>query len=94
MRDLAWDEFSDAVGALYLVDVAGASVTLSLDVAQPLAHSQREGGAFRLEFLGPATPVLPQAIYNFARDGAEPFEIFIVPIGAEPGGTRYEAIFY
>jgi hypothetical protein len=94
MRDLTWDEFRDAVGTRYEVETAEGRLALSLAVAQPLAHSQREGGAFRLEFLGPATPTLPQAIYKFARDGSDPFEIFIVPVGAEPGAIRYEAIFY
>lgn len=94
MRDLVWDEFRDAVGARYEVETADGPLAFSLALAQPLAHSQREGGAFRLEFLGPAAPTLPQAIYRFAGDGSEPFEIFIVPIAAEPGGIRYEAIFY
>jgi len=94
MRNLTWDDFRDAVGARYEVEAADISVTLTLNVAQPLADSGREGGSFRLEFLGPASPALPQAIYRFNRDGDEPFEIFIVPVAAEPAGIRYEAIFY
>lgn len=94
MRDLTWDEFREAAGARYEVEGPEGCVGLTLDVAQPLANSVREGGGFRLEFIGPASPILPQAIYRFTGDGSEPFEIFIVPVAADPGGVRYEAIFY
>ena len=94
MRDLTWDDFRDAVGSTYRVETAEGPVTLGLDVAREIADSHRVGGGFRLEFLGPAAPVLPQAIYRFTSDSAEPFEIFIVPVGVEPGAVRYEAIFY
>ncbi len=94
MRNLVWDDFRDAVGTLYRVDTTDLSVTLSLDIAQPLAETHRDGGAFRLEFLGPISPALPQAIYKFTAEGVEPFEIFIVPVGTESHGVRYEAIFY
>jgi hypothetical protein len=52
----------------------------------------REGGAFRLEWRGPAEPVLDQAIYRFRR-GEQSFDMFIVPVGRDAQGTLYEAIF-
>jgi len=48
---------------------------------------------FSLAFLGPPGFVLPQAIYRFEHDELGPFEIFIVPIGRDARGTRYEAVF-
>lgn len=54
----------------------------------------REGGGFRLEFLGAPEQFLPQAVYAFAIDGAI-HDIFIVPLGHHPEGEmRYEAIFF
>ena len=94
MRDLTWDDFRDAAGSIYQVETVEGPVALTLEVAQALPETRRAGGAFRLEVLGPVAPVLPQSIYRFAGDSVEPFEIFIVPVGAEPGATRYEALFY
>lgn len=80
-------------GTVYDVGVGDAVLPLTLDKAQALSDSGRQGGSFRLEFLGPAEPILQQAIYRFANGGAE-HEIFIVPIARGDGGVRYEAIFY
>jgi hypothetical protein len=48
---------------------------------------------FSLLFHGPDQPLLGQGSYQFehARMGA--FEMFIVPIGREPGRLIYEAVF-
>ena len=94
MRILAWDDFADAVGTAFAVEAGGARHLLTLAAAEPLADSGREGGAFRLEFRGPADPILPQATYAFAGGDGDPLEIFIVPIARDENGTRYEAIFY
>ena len=93
MRDLGWDEFRNSVGVIYSVDSEAGPLALRLDVAVPIAASGREGGGFRLELVGPADPVLPQAIHRFSADAVEPFEMFIVPVGRDASGTRYEAIF-
>ncbi len=94
MRDLSWDDFRDSVGAVYSVETPAGPLAVRLDVAQPLASSGRDGGSFRLELVGPADPILPQAIYPFSCEGVDPFEIFMVPVGRDAEGTRYEAIFY
>lgn len=80
-------------GAAYDVHAADTVHPLTLEKAQQLSDSGREGGSFRLEFLGPADPVLPQAIYRFVKGGAG-HDIFIVPVARDAGGVRYEAIFY
>jgi hypothetical protein len=81
-------------GAVYAVSAGDAEYPLTLDKAQALSDSGREGGSFRLEFVGPGEPVLPQATYRFRRGEEEGHEIFIVPVGRAAGGTRYEAVFY
>ncbi len=93
MRALTWNDFANATGAVYRVGVDGQDVELTLNVAAEIASAGRDGGSFRLEFVGPAAPILPQAIYPFRGDG-EDFEIFIVPVGRDGQGTHYEAIFY
>ena len=86
-------DFSGAVGETYSVEAEGRGLALELIAVEELPHSPRPGGAFRLEFRGPFDPILPQAIYPFRR-GGEATEIFIVPIGREPEGTRYEAVYF
>ncbi len=81
------------LGAVYTLAVAGNTSALVLDKAQSLSDTGRDGGSFRLEFLGPGESVLPQATYGFSRDGATHY-IFIVPVGREDGAIRYEAVFY
>ena len=51
------------------------------------------GEAYSLEFLGPRLPILPQRIYGLRNENMGELEIFLVPIGANQEGVRYEAIF-
>lgn len=91
----SFHDFVDKVGAAFRVDGDnGAPVLLSLRACTPLSDSGRPGGSFRLEFIGPAQPHLPQSIYRFTLDGADSTDIFIVPVAAERGALVYEAIFY
>jgi hypothetical protein len=82
-----------ATGTVYTVSADERNFPLALDRIQPLSDSGREGGAFRLEFLGPGEPVLPQATYSFSS-GEGVHDIFIVPVAREAAGVRYEAVFY
>lgn len=93
MGDLGIDHFSGGVGQAFGLRLDGQSLELVLDKAEPMSRSVREAGAFRLEFVGPLDPILPQGIYPFAVGGEE-HDIFIVPIARERVGMRYEAIFY
>lgn len=90
MDDLTAEDF--AVGDAYEIMFSDGSLGLTVDAIALIPHAPREAGGFRVEFLGPADPMLPQATYPLSRDGGIR-EIFIVPIGRDAGGTRYEAIF-
>ncbi|HJQ13566.1 MAG TPA: hypothetical protein VJ830_02370 [Anaerolineales bacterium] len=49
---------------------------------------------FSLHFLGPVSQqYLPQHTYPMVNETLGTFDIFIVPLGAEAGRMRYEAIF-
>jgi hypothetical protein len=52
---------------------------------------QRE--PFSLIFRGPGQPLLPQRIYSFDFGELGRSDIFIVPIGPDAIGMRYEAVF-
>jgi hypothetical protein len=92
-RDIGFSDFSERVGKSFAVDAGGHRLALLLGSAQVLPGSARPGGAFRLEFLGPVDPMLPQGTYPLAIDG-DRFDIFIVPIGRDREGTRYDAVFF
>ena len=80
-------------GTIYTVAAGDQVYPLALDRVQSLSDSGREGGSFRLEFVGPDEPVLPQATYRFGNGTAE-HDIFIVPVSRDAAGVRYEAVFY
>ena len=48
---------------------------------------------FSLLFRGPFAPALPQRIHRLVHPQLGPLEIFLVPIGPDAAGARYEAIF-
>jgi hypothetical protein len=65
---------------------------LSTGGGQGVAGSRRRA-PFSTVFRGPATPILPQRIYRLQHPEIGGFELFLVPIGPDERGMRYEAIF-
>ena len=90
MPELA--DFRPAVDTLFSLE---GSQVLRLVAAEGTA--ERPAGMahdhFRLAFLGPADPVLPQRTYRLDHDALGPLDIFLVPIARDAAGTTYEAIF-
>jgi Domain of unknown function (DUF6916) len=48
---------------------------------------------FSLIFRGPRDPILPQQTYPIAHPELGRFDLFVVPVGRDRAGTRYEAVF-
>jgi hypothetical protein len=48
---------------------------------------------FSIVFRGPRDPVLPQGTYRVEHAAIGAFELFLVPIGPDGEGMRYEAVF-
>jgi hypothetical protein len=100
LEQLGFDAFAKLVKTNLRVWIdAQASVELELaEITPPRvtstggAHSRKYEN-FTLEFLGPAEPVLPQRIYCFDSAPIGRFELFIVPVGRDANGTRYQAAF-
>ena len=68
------------------------------DLDAELIEATRHGPAptrqqFSLVFRGPSEPVLPQRIHPLSHPVLGAFELFLVPIGPDAGGMRYEAVF-
>lgn len=66
---------------------------------EPLSAHARPGGQpnprqpFSLIFRGPFSPILPQRIYSLKQESLGESSIFLVPIGPDAEGQRYEAVF-
>ena len=102
LASLTYDVAKGLEGSTFRVELAnGAAVSMRLDVVRSFASRGRTpSGAghtpgrdpFALHFLGPRSPILPQAIYAFISDAAR-LDLFIVPVGQTVEATQYEAVF-
>jgi hypothetical protein len=91
---LELSDFSEHVDREFAF-VAGEK-RLTMVLAEAVAASGGQPGGripFSLLFLGPADPVLPQAIYDIEHPRLGLLDIFIVPIGKDEHGIRYQAVF-
>ena len=78
MRILTLADFTPRLGTGFEVAFQAGSLVLKLQSAQELPSMGRSGGSFRLEFIGPHEPMLPQA--TLAR---RPSPIFALPVKRE-----------
>jgi hypothetical protein len=73
---------------------AATPLDLVLVEANALAHGDgRPRTPFSLVFRGPASPVMPQRIYRLEHEALGILDLFLVPVGRDAQGVRYEAIF-
>ncbi len=101
MRDLSQlrlEQFEGRVGEPFLLTAAdGAAPPLQMRLTEVSAlHGAPAEGVrapFSIVFTGPADPMLPQAIYRFEHQELGALELFVVPLGPDAGGPRYEAVF-
>lgn len=74
----------------------GALQDLELVEVCDLGRRVMPGGElsnYSLTFLARASAPLPQAIYHLEHAVLGPMDVFLVPIGRDTEGIRYEAIF-
>jgi len=62
-----------------------------LEVVSTLSTPRQE--QFSLFFRGPADIYIPQMTYHMKHDAMGELDLFIVPVGRQPDGFRYEAVF-
>ena len=92
------DTFAPHLGtrfAITLADGGDRSLELELWAVDALPASPHAPRApFALRFRTPAvTGYLPQRMYALAHPVLGTLEIFLVPLGADASGMRYEAVF-
>lgn len=96
LSELTHESFAKELGTSFQLDY-GPEAPLRLELIEATPGKQNSVGArrvpFSLLFRGPQQPVLPQKIYPLEHERLGRLEIFIVPLGPDGEGMRYEAIF-
>jgi hypothetical protein len=64
-----------------------------LSTKQSTSHSDVKRQPFSIVLVGPAEPVLHQGMYRVEHNNFGPLDLFLVPIGPNQKGMRYEAVF-
>jgi hypothetical protein len=87
--------FQPLIGQTFRILPAGSEpIEAELIAAEArVTGRERHRDQFSIIFRGPLQPVLPQRIYAFQHETLGAFDLFIVPIGPDEAGMRYEAIF-
>lgn len=95
LKTLTADTFEPYVNTTFQLkrtDDSDSPVTLTqLSRYSVVSNSGRQ--QFSLVFVGTPGEVLPQHIYPLHHPDLGALELFLVPIGVCPEGTRYEAVF-
>lgn len=97
LEKLTIGDFKGRVGETFRIADAKGDIELVLSEATDLSPRTAAPGSrrapFSLVFRGPAKPLLPQRTYPLENEALGRLEIFIVPIGPDEKGMRYEAVF-
>ena len=95
LRNLTYEVFAKLVNRKVSLIHDSGRLEVQLIECKSLNGDPRGGQRepFSLTFLGPAQPPLPQRIYTFDFGELGCSDIFIVPIGPDATGMRYEAVF-
>ena len=88
-----YEDFEPHLHSQFAMTVGGATTSLELIAMERLPHPAPSRQPFSLLFKGAATTVWPQGIYHLSHANLDHLEIFLVPIGRDDSGVRYEAIF-
>ncbi len=96
LESLTFGDFSGRVGEGFRLEGPAVIVELTLVEVTDLARREKPGprrSPFSLVFHGPFSPVMPQRTYALEHASLGRLDIFLVPIGPDADGMRYEAVF-
>lgn len=95
LHELAGTDFKRHLGEEFRIHYGGERplpVRLS-EVADHPHDAASPRGPFSLLFHGPADGWLRQGTYTFEHDAMGRMDIFVVPLGSDAEGMRYEVVF-
>lgn len=74
-------------------DSSAAMFELAIESVVTLPPHRLRAAPFSLVLRGPRTPLLTQATYRVRHPSLGTLELFLVPIGQDAAGTRYQVVF-
>ena len=89
-------DFAKCLNEAFDLRLESATLALELITVDELGTDAPGGGRqqpFSLIFRGPEEPILPQRIYALEHATMGRLDIFLVPIGPDQDGMRYQAVF-
>jgi len=96
-KQLLFEDFADRLGHVFAVAEQNMpAIPLTLTEAKPLDSARGMPGVrppFSLIFLAKDPRVLPQRLYRLQHDDLGELTIFLVPVGKDAEGIRYQALF-
>jgi hypothetical protein len=89
------DTFAELTGDAFEIHLdTGERFELRLAAAAPTTLAPTDGPPpFSILFRGPLAPILPQQSYTIEHPTLGRFDLFLVPLGSDDRGARYEAAF-
>ena len=96
LESLTIASFQDRIGETFRIPIPdGEPLSLELIEAATCGGDAREGQRqpFSLVFRGPAELVLEQATHELEHAEMEGLALFLVPLGPDEQGMRYESVF-
>lgn len=92
MSELEQSTFEGRIGQTFTAQLEDGSA-VALELAAVTGRDTPGARAFALELRGPLDRFLPQRTYVFTHVDLGELPIFVVPVGRDGDGFRYEAIF-
>jgi len=100
LDEVTADVFVEHLGSPFRIhNDGGLPLVVHLIEATPLTPPAKNGSApskrepCSIIFRGPLEPVLPQQIYRIEHESLGRLDLFLVPLGPDAKGMRYEAVF-
>ncbi|OXM85710.1 DUF6916 family protein [Paenibacillus rigui] len=84
--------FREAIHTEFRIGLEGGAVILRLETIEELAI-RSDVEQFSLLLKGPLDPFLPQQMYRLQHEQLGELDLFVVPIGREQDGFKYEIAF-
>lgn len=95
LADLSASDFEKRLNAVFEIQVDDGNkfaITL-VQVTKEVTRRRAGREGFALLFTGTPGLILPQRIYRLTHAEMGILDIFLVPIGASPQATQYQAVF-
>ena len=93
-EQLSKDRFTQHLKSTFRISNESSPTVLDMQLIEVGdGRSTEQFEQFSVLFTGPKEPLLNQGTYRFEHAAMGSFDLFIVPISSDEGGTVYEVVF-